>query len=77
MRKHSDDYFFLKHALEHPRRTRNPDEATLFIVGGLLNIIVEQGVWSSMQCCVGKVCNDALMKQLEQNIAASPWFARS
>ena len=29
---HFDDFWFLKHALEHPNRTRKPEEATLFVV---------------------------------------------
>jgi len=76
--KHSDDYWFLKHALEHPLRTKVPENASLFVVGALQNLIVENKIfWSRMNCCVGSVCKLDLIQKIDEMLMNSTWFHRS
>ena len=75
--KHSDDFWFLRHALEHPARVRDPELAEVFVVGGLFNLIVEQKAWSQMRCCVGAVCNEDLLQKVDNMLGNSTWFKRS
>ena len=75
--KHADDFWFLKHALDHPRRTFRPEEASLFIVGALLNVVVEQETWSGLHCCVGRTCGTReLIASVEATLNRSSWFWR-
>merc|ERR1712087_884970 len=39
--KHSDDFWVLRHALTHPKRTRDASKARLFLVGGLFNLLAD------------------------------------
>lgn len=39
--KHVDDYWLMRAALKHPMRTVNPEEAQLFFVPVLLNVLVQ------------------------------------
>ena len=73
--KHADDYWFYKHALEHPLRTNNPDKASIFIVGGLLNLVMERHSYT--ECCIGSVCHFDLFRQVEDMLLNSTWFKRS
>ena len=75
--KHSDDYWFLKHALEHPARVSSPEKAEMFVVGGLLNLIVEQPIWSAMKCCIGSMCDGELIQDVEDMLLHSSWFNKS
>lgn len=73
--KHADDYFFLKHALEHPKRVKNPEheQASTFLVGGLLNLIVRK-LWD---CCIDSICNKDLVHQVDRTLLNSPWYQRN
>ena len=74
--KHSDDYWFYRHALAHPKRTDDPAEAKLFVVGVLNNLIAEVLGYSGWRCCDGERCGEALLDEAERHLASSPWFAR-
>lgn len=76
-RKHTDDFWFLKAALKHPLRTMNPNEATLFVVPGLLNVVshIMYGILAPdvrRQCCIGAICNEDLFRYAEDSLGK--WF---
>lgn len=78
--KHSDDFWLLKHALEHPMRTRYPAKAKLFFVPTLLSALsyhMTYVVSKGAQLCVKDKCNEELFKSAEQLLEKSPWFQRS
>lgn len=73
--KHSDDFWFLKSALNHPLRTKDPEKAQLFVVPALMNAVVE-GMWLNGTCCIGGECNDKLFALTERTLNNSYWFKR-
>ncbi|CAK0853728.1 unnamed protein product [Prorocentrum cordatum] len=75
--KHSDDFWFLKAALNHGMRTKDPKKARLFVVPALLNLAVEQSVWSRRQCCVGGLCNLDFFQHANDMLNESIWFKRN
>ena len=74
--KHTDDYWFLKHALHHPSRTLDPARASVFVVGALLNILDAQHVVYHQRCCVDSVCGRELVRRTERRLKKSEWFRR-
>ncbi|CAB9522714.1 unknown protein [Seminavis robusta] len=79
--KHSDDYWLLYHAKQHPMRTFNPREADLFFVPTLLsvwNFYGFQGDDSQNKFCAHNgICNLQLLKRAEQLLLESKWYQRS
>jgi len=58
--RYSADYWFRKHALDHPQRVANPEDAQLFVVPALLNSFFGQtGILKTKDdvkdtCCVNR-----------------------
>jgi len=81
--KHSDDYWFLQAAKQHPLRTRDPTQAQLFLVPILLNALSSHlsaakiHPKSNYHLCVGQRCNRQLLLHADSTLAASPWFQQS
>ena len=76
--KHSDDYWLLKHAKEHPMRTKDPSKAKLFFVPTLLNAWTRFNMEKSdSQLCVKSVCNEELLSRAEDALRGSMWFQRN
>lgn len=75
--KHSDDFWFLRHALASPFRTHDPEAASLFVVAGLVNLLTDQKFWTGGRCCVGRVCDWGLVEHMHAALDASKWFRRS
>jgi hypothetical protein len=85
-RKHADDFFFLKAALNHPMRTDDPSEAELFVVPGFFNIMTDgiAYIHPHRKLCANvtskgsttKLCNFELVDHLENMLATSEWFNR-
>ena len=71
--KHSDDWWFVKAALNHPLRTRNPDEGKLFVVPSLFNLVTE---WRFKGICYGPICGTAIMNHTDMYLGRSQWFQR-
>ena len=80
--KHSDDYWFLKSALEHPKRVDEPYQAKLFFVPLLLNAAAEARNNASTHFCVhGKCQGDNggkfdWVRRANRILANSTWFQR-
>jgi Exostosin family len=76
--KHSDDYWLLKHAKQHPMRTKDPSKAKLFFVPTLLSVWTYHAmVHPPTGLCVEGVCGKALLEQADKLLHESPWFKRS
>jgi hypothetical protein len=85
-KKHSDDYWLLLAALKHPMRTHNAEEARLFFVPTLLNVVsVMVANEESRKLCVGprKKCFESRQKKFEpfeyvdNLLRMSPYFQNS
>ena len=84
--KHSDDYWLLKSAREHPQRVLDPSKAKLFFVPTLLNAMMEDklgsGDNSKVLCLPIKngaqtKCGSALWRHCNKLLGQSPWFKRN
>ena len=74
---YTDDYWFLKHALAHPSRTLDPERASVFVYGGLLNTVMSSLKDGQItECCVGAVCGAGLIDAANEELRNSPWFLR-
>merc|ERR1719375_1749722 len=78
----------MKAAMKHPLRTFKPEEAALFVVPALLNVLANHMAIGPLggqcvnrtgncDCCVGKICNEGLLRHTERVLQQSPWFQRS
>ena len=81
-RKHTDDYWFIKAAQRHPMRTRNPQQAKLFVVPLLLNLYAERvytgpGAIPVQDACLGHRCERQLIEYTIQQLEGSPWFQQN
>jgi hypothetical protein len=75
--KHNDDYWFMKASLKHPMRTYNPEDAKLFVVPSLSNIIMHTSIYNTPeQLCWRGSCGRPLMEYMDNVLAKSPWFQR-
>lgn len=78
--KHSDDFWVLRHAITHSKRTRDASKARLFLVGGLFNLLADSWkyrFWSTHKpCCVQGLCDLDLMQHAMTAVSHSRWFAR-
>jgi hypothetical protein len=76
--KHSDDYWFMQASLRHPMRTRNPEDAKLFVAPILMNFFDRRvsGKHGKNLCWKGK-CNRKLLKYAGDFLNSSPWFQTS
>eukprot|EP00747_Dinoflagellata_sp_TGD_P067266 gnl/TRDRNA2_/TRDRNA2_155192_c0_seq3.p1 gnl/TRDRNA2_/TRDRNA2_155192_c0~~gnl/TRDRNA2_/TRDRNA2_155192_c0_seq3.p1 ORF type:complete len:416 (-),score=29.86 gnl/TRDRNA2_/TRDRNA2_155192_c0_seq3:78-1325(-) len=75
--KHTEDLWFMKAALNHTLRTRDPQQAELFVVPVLLNTAAEV-VWRhKLKCCVDGLCNLDFFKYTNDMLGKSPWFQRN
>lgn len=85
--KHSDDFYLLQGALNHPMRTFEPERAQLFFVPTLLNSVLQLvAQWRNRR---GKFCTHGrqncflkrdqfhLFTQVNKSLSESPWFRRS
>jgi len=72
--KHTDDYWFMKSALEHPLRTRNASHAKLFVIPSLHNLLDSRAFFKSRDLCVQSRCNNKLMKLAGKIVTSSPQF---
>jgi hypothetical protein len=76
--KHTDDYWFMKTSLTHPMRTYIPEEAKLFVVPSLSNIIMQTAIYNTKEeFCWRGICGRDLMTYIDQFLAKSPWFQRN
>jgi hypothetical protein len=73
--KHNDDLWFLNAALKHPMRTTNPEEAVLFLVPTLINLILSSSVHEDM--CWGDLCGFDMLIHADTVLGESPWFQRN
>ena len=79
-RKHSDDYWFMRSALEHPMRVEDPEKAKLFYVPSLMNLISWCVTYGGLNCeyCVNDVqCNYEVFGVIDKYLGNSEWFQRS
>ncbi len=86
--KHSDDYWFGKAAMQMKdnsriKRTKDPGEASVFIVPSLLNYIAARAKnlpqASKQYCCDmnnEKICGNDLVYKLENSLKDQWWFKR-
>jgi len=76
--KHSDDYLFLQHALNHPMRVKDPKEAKLFYVPALMNLIAlfSLNEYLNGKYCVEGKCNEELFEVINEALGNSWWFQR-
>eukprot|EP00934_Nitzschia_sp_Nitz4_P001585 Nitzschia sp. Nitz4//scaffold5_size260463//97440//98663//NITZ4_000972-RA/size260463-processed-gene-0.377-mRNA-1//-1//CDS//3329555310//1585//frame0 len=68
-RKHSDDYWLMKAALQHPMRTRDPSKAKLFFVPTLLNFYAFRSssklqYEEDMPLCWNNICDNQLLSYI-------------
>jgi hypothetical protein len=76
--KHNDDYWFMKASLTHPMRTYNPEEAKIFVVPSLSNIIMHTSIYNTKEkLCWHGICGRPLMEYIDKVLAESPWFQRN
>jgi hypothetical protein len=76
--KHNDDYWFMKASLTHPMRTYNPEEAKLFVVPSLSNIIMHTSIYYTKEkLCWRGICGRPLMEYIDNVLTESPWFQRN
>lgn len=76
--KHNDDYWFMKASLTHPMRTYNPEEAEIFVVPSLSNIIMHTSIYLTKEkLCWRGICGRPLMEYIDNVLAESPWFQRN
>jgi hypothetical protein len=75
--KHTDDWWFAKAALNHPKRTMNPAEAKIFVVPTLINVIVDQLVEFDTALCFQGKCNLELLQSVNEFLENSTWFQRN
>eukprot|EP00977_Amphora_coffeiformis_P008953 scaffold2029_cov181-Amphora_coffeaeformis.AAC.2 len=72
--KHNDDLWFVNAALKHPMRTRNPEEAVMFVVPSFTNIFLSP--FHHVDPCVGDLCGMDYLKNIDTVLGESPWFQR-
>lgn len=72
--KHSDDYWFVYHALRHPMRTWKASDAKLFVIPTLNNIYDTRSYYKHKDLCIQEKCNADLMKSAAAQIQALPYF---
>ncbi|CAB9530692.1 exostosin family [Seminavis robusta] len=78
--KHSDDYWLLQHAKQHPMRTLDTSKAKLFLVPTLLSAwkVGYKGGHNKNKFCAHKgICNMQLLHRAEQLLQESKWYQRS
>jgi hypothetical protein len=79
--KHSNDYWFMMASLQHPMRTRDPQEAKLFVIPTLLNLYsfrVYPGPRNSnVTMCWNGMCDRDLLKDAARLLNASEWIHTS
>ncbi|CAB9504923.1 exostosin family domain containing protein, expressed [Seminavis robusta] len=79
--KHSDDYWLLLHAKQHPMRTMDPSKADLFFVPTLLSAWNAHGYEGDASknkfCAHNGICNQKLLERAEQVLQESKWYRRS
>jgi hypothetical protein len=84
-KKHSDDYWLLLASLKHPMRTLNAEEAKLFFVPTLLNVVSAMALNEEARklCVQQKKCFDSRRKKLQpfeyvdSLLGKSPYFQNS
>jgi len=78
-RKHSDDYWFMRFALNHPMRVKDPDKAKLFYVPSLMNVIAlcHLNRYLNYTYCVNDKCNYQLFDVIDKYLSNSEWFQRN
>lgn len=77
--KHSDDYWFLQAAKQHPMRVLDPQEAKLFVVPTLLSALESHTfsiIGRNWTLCVEDRCNFDLLRHADNLLHESPWFQR-
>ena len=79
--KQSEDFWFMKASLLHPLRTRNPQQAKLFVVPTLMNF-VSDGIALALQdplfkTCYNGLCNEQLLRHTEAFLSNSTYYQRS
>jgi hypothetical protein len=76
--KHNEDYWFMKASLTHPMRTYKPEEAKLFVVPSLSNIIMHTSIYYTKEkLCWRGICGRPLMEYIDKVLSESPWFQRN
>jgi len=77
--KHSDDYWFMRSALDHPMRVKDPEKAKLFYIPSLMNLISMCITYRGLNCnyCVWGVCNYDVFEKIDKHIGNSEWFQRN
>ena len=73
--KHNDDLWFVNAALKHPMRTRNPEEAVLFVIPSFLNIFLSP--YHHENPCFGDLCGMDALLHVDKVLGQSPWFQRN
>lgn len=76
--KHDNDYHFLLSAWYHPLRTIDPNQAKLFVVPVLFNMLISASAYPSNAtglCWKGR-CNREILDYMEETLRDSPWFQR-
>lgn len=74
--KHNDDLWFVNAALRHPMRTKNPEEAVLFVLPTFINILLSP--YHHRDPCVGEdLCGLDAIYRIDEILGESPWFQRS
>ena len=74
--KHFDDYYFVKAALKHPMRVPNPEQAKLFVVRTLNNVVFNADL-SKHRICVKDNCGrHEIVRRAASFLDGSTWFQR-
>jgi len=74
--KHSGDLHFIRSALEHPMRVKQPEHAKLFVVPSLIYIDIAELIYfvGDPQIKARRLSN---IKRIDEFLAHSPWFKRN
>mmetsp|Transcript_14539 Transcript_14539/g.40103 ORF Transcript_14539/g.40103 Transcript_14539/m.40103 type:complete len:509 (-) Transcript_14539:1099-2625(-) len=70
------DFWFLLAAYNHPQRTKDPNEAKIFVVPTLVNFYSRWGIQPEELCVKGH-CGGRLMQYTMNQLSESPYFQKS
>lgn len=74
--KHTDDYWFMKAALEHPMRTKNISRARLFVIPTLNNVYDSRAFFKTKDLCWNRLCNEKLVSHAGRFLLSAPSFQK-
>lgn len=72
--KHSGDLHFIRSALEHPMRVKDPSKAKLFVVPSLLSTDISDLLYISDEQL--EIKRSSHIKRMDDFLMKSPWFKR-